>query len=71
MYVALSRFFPATDTLVEAPIYDSVTVLNGVEYINDGVHNPLAKLAADEPDEKELNGIYQMYSEYYIITEQT
>lgn len=43
LYWSLSKFFPATETLLEVPIYEDVTVLNGVEYVNDGVHDPQAK----------------------------
>lgn len=41
IYVVLSKVFPAQDTLLEAPIYDAVVTIDGVEFINDGVHNPL------------------------------
>jgi NCS1 family nucleobase:cation symporter-1 len=40
VYVALSKAFPARETLLDAPIYEDVAVLDGVEYKNDGVHSP-------------------------------
>ncbi|RDW60276.1 putative allantoin permease [Coleophoma crateriformis] len=43
LYWSLNKFFPATETLLEAPIYEDVMVLHGVEYVNDGVHDPQAK----------------------------
>ncbi|RDW84290.1 allantoin permease [Coleophoma cylindrospora] len=43
LYWSLNKVFPATETLLDAPIYEDVLVLNGVEYVNDGVHDPQAK----------------------------
>lgn len=40
LYWALSHFFPATETLLPACIYEDVAVIDGVEYKNDGVHTP-------------------------------
>lgn len=60
MYVLLSKFFPAQETLTDAPIYDAVVIIDGMECVNDGVHDPLeakfdAKMAAnvDEVDDPE------------------
>lgn len=60
MYVLLSKFFPAQETLIDAPIYDAVLIIDGMECVNDGVHEPLearfdAKMAAnvDEVDDPE------------------
>jgi len=39
-YAVLSLVFPAPSTLIEESIYEDITVVDGVERINDGVHNP-------------------------------
>ena len=56
VYWALSRCFPAEETLIPACIYDDVEIVNGVEYQNDGVHTPqqLTKLDNSGPP-KEAN----------------
>lgn len=38
VYCGLSLAFPATETLIDAPIYDDVIIHNGIEVVNDGVH---------------------------------
>ncbi|KAK5722210.1 hypothetical protein LTR17_014313 [Elasticomyces elasticus] len=40
LYWALSYWFPATETLLPACIYDDTTMIDGVEWTNDGVHTP-------------------------------
>jgi NCS1 family nucleobase:cation symporter-1 len=40
LYVSLNWFFPAKETLLEAPIYEDVSVIDGVGYKNDGVITP-------------------------------
>ncbi|KAF2732398.1 allantoin permease [Polyplosphaeria fusca] len=42
MYSMLSWIFPATETLVRESIHEDVIVVDGVEKINDGVHQPYA-----------------------------
>lgn len=41
VYVLLNKFFPAKETLIPAPIYEDISVIDGVEYRNDGVHTPM------------------------------
>ena len=36
IYYTLSKAFPATETLLEVPIYEDVTIHNGIEVVNDG-----------------------------------
>jgi hypothetical protein len=52
VYWSLSYFFPAKETLLEACIYEDVTVIDGVQYTNDGVHTPKEEASADASDEK-------------------
>lgn len=52
VYVVLNRFFPAAETLREAPIYEDVSVIDGVRYENDGVHTPHSLNDAQDFDEK-------------------
>ncbi|KAK3110771.1 hypothetical protein LTR53_014604 [Teratosphaeriaceae sp. CCFEE 6253] len=40
LYWTLSHYFPATETLLPACIYDDTTMIDGVEWKNDGVHTP-------------------------------
>ncbi|KAK3655197.1 hypothetical protein LTR56_003618 [Elasticomyces elasticus] len=42
LYWALSYWFPATETLLPACIYDDTMMIDGVEWTNDGVHTPEA-----------------------------
>lgn len=42
VYAVLSWAFPATETLVPESIHEDVVVVDGVERINDGVHQPFA-----------------------------
>lgn len=51
IYVILSKVFPAEATLLEAPIYDAVVTIDGVEFINDGVHDPLETMSKPVPVE--------------------
>ncbi|RDL29708.1 Uncharacterized protein BP5553_10688 [Venustampulla echinocandica] len=43
IYCVLSRFWPATETLIETTIRDEVTIVNGVEVYNDGLATPTEK----------------------------
>lgn len=47
VYAALSWAFPAPETLVLECIHEDVVVVNGVERINDGVHQPFAYEKSD------------------------
>lgn len=38
VYITLSHFFPARETLIEATIHEDVDVISGIEYKADGVH---------------------------------
>jgi len=48
VYWGLSHFFPATETLLPACIYDDTTIIDGVEFKNDGVHTPEVVSEIDE-----------------------
>lgn len=50
IYCSLSIAFPATETLLTEPIFEDVAVVDGVEYVNDGVHDPLKRM-----EEKTVN----------------
>lgn len=50
-YCTLSYFFPAKETLLEKTIYDDTDVIDGVTYLNDGVHTPVETGVVDV-DEK-------------------
>lgn len=50
-YWALSRFFPAKETLLEACIYDDVYMMDGVEYVNDG-ERASTKISGTEDETK-------------------
>lgn len=43
VYTTLNQFFPASETLLDAPITEDVKVINGVEFINDGVTEPVVE----------------------------
>lgn len=58
VYVVLNRFFPAEETLLPAPIYDDVSVIDGMEYRNDGVHTPRSMAnATGESDADQEKGL--------------
>jgi len=40
IYYTLNKFFPAKETLLDEPITEDVVYFNGIEYVNDGVHDP-------------------------------
>jgi len=42
VYAGLSWAFPAKETLIPESIYEDIIVVDGVERINDGVHQPFA-----------------------------
>lgn len=49
LYYALSKFFPATETLLDACIYEDNEMVDGVEVVNDGVqHSYETKAALEE-----------------------
>jgi nucleobase:cation symporter-1, NCS1 family len=56
VYLLLNYFFPAPETLLEAAITEDIKICEGMEVVNDGVHDPLEGLkvagASDQVEEK-------------------
>jgi len=52
----LNYFSPAPESLLEACIYEDFTIVDGIEYKNDGVHalQRLAAYDAASSDEKNM-----------------
>ncbi|KAK4556245.1 hypothetical protein LTR86_006389 [Recurvomyces mirabilis] len=48
LYWSLSYFFPAPETIIPASIYEDITVIDGAEYKNDGIHTPQEVVEKDE-----------------------
>jgi NCS1 family nucleobase:cation symporter-1 len=54
VYITLSHFFPAEETLIPATIHEDIEVMNGVEYLNDGVSTPIEVSTGSDGDEKRV-----------------
>lgn len=56
VYSVLSYFFPARETLVEKTIHDDTETIDGVGYINDGVHTPVETGIVDDDEKRVMKG---------------
>jgi NCS1 family nucleobase:cation symporter-1 len=54
--VGLNYAFPAKETLIDAPIYEDISIIDGVEYKNDGVHTPTTAMEGDYDVEQVKDG---------------
>jgi NCS1 family nucleobase:cation symporter-1 len=50
VYCVLNKFFPAEETLLQAPIYEDVLIYDGVENRNDGAQIPKAIAESGDSD---------------------
>ena len=48
VYWSPNQIWPATETLLDAPITEDIKIFNGVEIVNDGVHDPLTSEKAKQ-----------------------
>jgi NCS1 family nucleobase:cation symporter-1 len=60
VYVVLNRLFPAPETLLDAPIYEDSSIVDGIEYVDSAGVSEMNKAGTDSDVEqsKEVPGIH-------------
>jgi len=55
LYIVLSKLFPEPQTLIPETIHDDVEIINGANYLNDGIHTPQKIEIDGDAEEKGVN----------------